>query len=164
MVSAQGSLELLNNPVAQELLNSTELAHLAYNWSDGTPRVVPIWFHWNGQEIVVASPPTAPKVKGLSPSAKVALEIVGRTWPSHALMIRGTARVEVVDGVPLEYQASAKRYFGPEQGQAWIGQVDALFPQTARIKITPEWVGIIDFEQRFPSAIENAMADASGQG
>jgi len=28
----------------------------------------------------------------------------------------------------------------------------------ARIAIQPEWVGILDFEQRFPIAIENAMA------
>jgi hypothetical protein len=28
----------------------------------------------------------------------------------------------------------------------------------ARIAITPEWVGILDFEQRFPSALEKAMA------
>jgi hypothetical protein len=28
----------------------------------------------------------------------------------------------------------------------------------ARIVIQPEWVGILDFEQRFPSAIEAAMS------
>ena len=36
---------LLDDPVAQELLHSTNLARLAYTWHDGTPRVVPIWFH-----------------------------------------------------------------------------------------------------------------------
>jgi hypothetical protein len=28
----------------------------------------------------------------------------------------------------------------------------------ARISIRPEWVSILDFEKRFPSAIEAAMA------
>jgi hypothetical protein len=28
----------------------------------------------------------------------------------------------------------------------------------ARIAISLEWVGILDFEQRFPSAIDHAMA------
>jgi hypothetical protein len=32
-----------------------------------------------------------------------------------------------------------------------------MFQQMSRITITPEWVGILDFEQRFPSAIEAAM-------
>jgi hypothetical protein len=33
-----------------------------------------------------------------------------------------------------------------------------MFAQMARIVIQPEWVGILDFEQRFPSAIEAAMS------
>lgn len=33
-----------------------------------------------------------------------------------------------------------------------------MFPQMARIVIQPEWVGILNFEQRFPSAIEAAMS------
>jgi hypothetical protein len=28
----------------------------------------------------------------------------------------------------------------------------------ARVAIGPEWAGIIDFEERFPSAIERAIA------
>ena len=162
MATEQGSLDLLNHAVAQELLNSTQPAHLAYNWSDGTPRVIPIWFHWNGYEIVLGTPPTAPKVEELAPAAKVAMTIDGDTWPYHVLMIRGTARVEVVDGVAPEYQAAAERYFGPEQGKVWVGQVGGLFTQMARIAVTPEWVGILDFEQRFPSAIEAAMASGTG--
>jgi len=42
--------DVLNDHIAQELLGSTELARLAYTWSDGTPRVVPIWFHWTGTD------------------------------------------------------------------------------------------------------------------
>jgi len=49
-------MDVLNDEVAQELLHSQELAKLAYNWTDGTPRVVPIWFHWDGQEIVMGTP------------------------------------------------------------------------------------------------------------
>ena len=41
----QGDLELLQDPVAQDLLTSREYAQLAYVWHDGTPRVVPIWVH-----------------------------------------------------------------------------------------------------------------------
>ncbi len=33
---------LLDDPVAQDLLHSTNMARLAYTWSDGTPRVIPI--------------------------------------------------------------------------------------------------------------------------
>lgn len=56
MPTKQGDLTLLNDPVAQELLHSTIPARLAYVWRDGTPRVVPIWFHWNGAELVLGTP------------------------------------------------------------------------------------------------------------
>ena len=48
MAGHQGDLALLDDPVAQTLLQSTIPARLAYSWTDGTPRVVPIWFHWTG--------------------------------------------------------------------------------------------------------------------
>jgi hypothetical protein len=51
---------------------------------------------------------------------------------------------------------------GAEQGQTWVGQVGAMFSRMARIFVTPEWVGILDFETRFPSAIEHAMERAAG--
>jgi nitroimidazol reductase NimA-like FMN-containing flavoprotein (pyridoxamine 5'-phosphate oxidase superfamily) len=58
MTTERGNLGQLDDPVAQELLHSTNLARLAYTWRDGTPRVVPIWFHWDGVAIVLGSLPT----------------------------------------------------------------------------------------------------------
>jgi PPOX class probable F420-dependent enzyme len=157
MPTKQGDTALLNDPIAQELLRSTIPARLAYVWHDGSPRVVPIWFHWNGEEIVLGTPPTAPKTKALRQNSKVALTIDTDTWPHKVLQIRGTAKVETVDGVVPEYAAAARRYFGEEQGQAWVEQMGKMFSQMARISVRPEWVGIMDFETRFPNAIEAAM-------
>ncbi len=164
MTTKQGDLSLLNDPVAQKLLQSTIPARLAYNWKDGTPRVVPIWFFWNGNEVVVSSPPDAPKLEALRQNPHVALTIDDTTFPWKVLLIRGTASVDVVDGVTPEYAAAAERYFGPEQGKAWIAQVDAMVSQMGRVTITPTWVGILDFEQRLPSALERAMAAAQQGG
>ena len=158
MATKQGSFALLDDPVAQELLRSTAPARLAYVWRDGTPRVVPIWFHWNGKEIVLGTPLKAPKVQALSRNPKVALSIDSNAWPYKVLQIRGTARVETVAGVVPEYALAAERYFGPEQGQTWVKQVGGMFSQMARITVKPEWVAVLDFEKRFPSAIEAAMS------
>jgi hypothetical protein len=38
-----------------------------------------------------------------------------------------------------------------------------MFSVMARIVIRPEWVGVLDFQTRFPSAIESAMAATSAQ-
>ena len=162
-MSTQGDLSLLNDPVAQTLLTSTHLAHLAYVWDDGTPRVVPIWFHWNGKMLVLAGPPDAPKFHVMGNQCKVALTIDSETWPYKVLSIRGTATVSVVDGVVPEYALSAERYFGEQGGKDWMNTVKSLnVKQFARIEVTPEWVNILDFEQRFPSALARAMARAAG--
>jgi general stress protein 26 len=160
MATKQGDLALLDDPLAQELLRSTIPARVAYVASDGTPRVVPIWFHWNGTQIVLGTPLKAPKVKSLSKNPKVVLTIDSQTWPYKVLQIRGTAMVETVDGVVPEYAEAARRYFGEAQGRAWVDQVRGLFPQMARIAVQPEWVGILDFEKRFPKAIADAMSGA----
>jgi hypothetical protein len=149
----QGDLGLLEHPVAKELLASKIPARLAYVWTDGTPRVVPIWFHWTGREFVMATPPKAPKLKALAKNPKVALTIDDNTFPHKVLLVRGTARLQSVDGVVPEYAMAAERYFGAEQGRAWVTQVHGMTPSMMRVSITPEWVGLLDFQTRFPSAI-----------
>jgi hypothetical protein len=58
-----------------------------------------------------------------------------------------------VEGIVPEYAAAAERYFGKEQASAWLGQVRASMPAMAKITVTPEWVGLLDFQTRFPSAL-----------
>jgi len=149
----QGDLDLLQHPASQELLHSKIPARLAYVWTDGTPRVVPIWFHWNGRTIVMATPPKAPKLRALAKNPKVSLTIDDNTFPHKVLLIRGTARLEPVDGVVPEYAMAAERYFGPEQGKGWVNQLRTMISSMVRITITPEWVGLLDFQTRFPSAL-----------
>jgi hypothetical protein len=158
MQAQQGDVALLDDPIAQELLHSAKVAHLAYVWSDGTPRVVPLWFHWNGAQLVLGTPSHAPKMHILKDGSYVALTIETDTWPYHVLLIRGIAAVNLVDGVADEYVAAAQRYFGHEQGDAWIATMRSLGMNMYRIVVYPQWVGILDFEQRFPSAIAEAMA------
>ena len=149
----QGDLSLLEHPASQELLRSKIPARLAYIWTDDTPRVIPIWFHWNGREIVMATPPKAPKLKALAKNPKVSLTIDDNTFPHKVLLIRGSARLDSVEGIVPEYAAAAERYFDPELAKAWLGQLRTLISSMVRITITPEWVGLLDFQTRFPSAL-----------
>jgi Pyridoxamine 5'-phosphate oxidase len=97
----QGDLALLDYPAAQELLASRIPARLAYVWLDGTPRVGPIWFHWNEQEFVMGTAPKALKLKALAKNPKVALTIDDNTFPHKVLLVRGAARLESVEGIVL---------------------------------------------------------------
>jgi PPOX class probable F420-dependent enzyme len=152
--------DVLKDKIAQELLTSTELARLAYTWRDGTPRVVPIWFHWTGSEVVVSSPLTAPKMKVLEARPDVALTIDHGRFPYRVLLIRGRAKVEPGDGVVPEYAAAANRYLGPVEGAAWLDNVKKMGLPSARIAVTPTYARVLDFETRFPSAIAAAIEGA----
>jgi hypothetical protein len=149
----QGDLGLLQHPASQELLKSKIPARLAYVWTDGSPRVIPIWFHWNGKEIVMGTPPKAPKLKALAKNPRVSLTIDDNVFPHKVLLVRGTARLEPVNGVVPEYALAADRYFGPELGKAWVVQMGKMVSSMVRITITPTWVGLLDFQTRFPSAL-----------
>jgi hypothetical protein len=149
----QGDIGLLQHPASQELLLSKIPARLAYVWTDGSPRVIPIWFHWNGKEIVMGTPPKAPKLKALAKNPRVSLTIDDNVFPHKVLLVRGTARLEPVNGVVPEYALAADRYFGPEQGKAWVAQMGKMISSMVRVTITPTWVGVLDFQTRFPSAL-----------
>jgi hypothetical protein len=151
----QGDLGLLQHPASKELLESKIPARLAYIWTDGTPRVIPIWFHWNGRELVLASPPKAPKLKALAKNQKVSLTIDDNVFPHKVLLVRGSARLETLDGIVPEYALAAERYFGREQGQAWVERLRTMISSMVRITVTPEWVGLLDFQTRFPSALSS---------
>jgi Pyridoxamine 5'-phosphate oxidase len=148
--------QLLDDPVAQALLNSRIPARFAYTGLDGFPRVVPIWFHWDNQQFILGTAPSSPKVKALAKGAKVALTIDEDKYPPKVLLVRGTARVETVNGVVPEYAQAARKYLGEEQGRAWEEQARGIFKQMGRITIDPEWVKILDFQTRFPKALEEA--------
>lgn len=159
MAPKQGDLELLQDPVAQELLHAPYTAHLAYTWKDGTPRCTPIGFHWNGQEVVMAGTDGAPRNEVID-GEKVAITIDSYTFPFKVLLIRGTAHAEKVEGIPEEYIKACQQLMGEEIAKGWFATLEPLAPNIpyfVRIKVTPEWVGILDFQTRFPSPVVKAM-------
>jgi translation initiation factor IF-1 len=147
-----GGTELLQDPVAQELLTSRIPARLAYNWTDGTPRVVSIWFHWDGSDLVMASLPGAPKLKTLHTGDRVAVTIDTNDPPHHILSIRGTAEVTEIQGVVKEYAQVAVRYLGSAQGEAYVGSLPPDL-RMGRIAVRPDHVVVLDFETRLPSPV-----------
>ena len=154
--------EVMNDPLAQELLTSTIPARLAYTGLDGFPRAIPIGFLWDGTRFVIGTATNSPKMQALRANPKVALTIDTNTFPPHVLLVRGAARVEIVDGVVPEYLEASKRYVPPEQWEAFEKQVRALYKQQGRITIVPQWAKLLDFETRLPSAQEELAAKEAG--
>src|SRR5262245_37764788 len=120
----QGSPGLLEHGVAVRLLASSELARLAYVAPDGTPRVMPMMFHWTGEELVMSTFAGAGKIAALRsrPAVAVTIDVAGP--PPEVLLLRGEAEVTDVEGIVPEYVLAHRRYYGPQQGAANVAAVD----------------------------------------
>lgn len=158
--ATRGDLNLLDHPVAQELLQAPIPARLAYVAQNGSPRVIPILFHWTGVEIVVTSWPDDPKVAALRANPRAAVTIDTDEFPFKALTIRGSATVELIDGVALECSPTFSRYFGPYEGPGWVERMRMMSDRQARIGIHPDWVNVVDFQTRFPYGMTRRMRAA----
>jgi hypothetical protein len=154
-------MDVLRDPLAEEMFQSPLLTRLGYNGLDGSPRVVPIGYVWNETSFIMCTAVNAPKVRALTANPKVAMSIDTDTSPPHILLVRGTASVEIVDGIPDEFFEASRKGVPAEQWSAFEDQVRDLYPQMARITIQPEWAKLIDFETRLPSAVEELIRGRS---
>lgn len=156
----QGDLRLLDSDIARQLLASTVPARVGYTALDGTPRVVPSWFYWTGEELVMPTFVRAPHVarpaarlRALRAHPDVAISIDTESFPPHVLLVRGRAVITEVDGIAPEYALAAHRYMGDEPAVAYLGHADQPGTRMARIAVRPAWVGLIDFDTRLPEAM-----------
>ena len=151
--------EVLKKPISQEMLDR-DLARLAYVAKDGTPRVVPIGFTWNGTEVVMCTTTNAPKLASLRRNPAVALTIDTEVHPPKILLLRGEAVLDEVEGIPDEYlQMNGTYQMTPEQRVEWEAEVRSLYDGMVRIVVTPTWAKLIDFETTLPSAVEELVRE-----
>src|SRR5215210_2311036 len=115
IMTNQEIAEILAKPYSQQLLNGPEPARLAYNGLDGNPRVIPIGFWTEGERVLMATLPKSAKVAALRSNPKVALTIDQGAFPPKALLIRGTATVELVAEVPDGYLEAGHKVMTDDQ-------------------------------------------------
>jgi hypothetical protein len=162
-VDPQEITKELEHPGARNLLTTATLLRLAYTGADGSPRVIPIGFHWNGNQIVVCTAATAPKVKALSSRPDVAITIDAGDTPAEAkaLLVRGLASVDIVNGIPDEFITASTKALGVDRVAGFERQVRSTYDQMARISIEPVWARFFDFGAgRMPSFLTKLAGDA----
>jgi hypothetical protein len=155
--------EVLAKPISQELLGSSIPARLAYIGTDNAPRVIPIAFLWTGEHVVMATVPKSAKVRALRQNPRVALTIDTQdVWPPRVLLIRGAARVELVNGVQDAYVEASRKVVPAEDFEGWEQGVRALYDQQVLITIEPDWAKLLDFETTIPKAVEDLVRARQG--
>jgi hypothetical protein len=150
--------EILAKPYSQELLNGPEPARMAYNGLDGDPRCIPIGFWIDGERVVMATVPKSAKVAALRRHPQVALTI-DHGFPPKVLLIRGTADVELVEGIPDGYLKAGRKVMTEEQYSDWLVGVRGLYDEMVVITITPTWAKLLDFETTIPQAVEDLIKE-----
>ncbi len=156
----QGDPALLDTELAQRLLVAPIPARVAFVALDGTPRVVPTWFHWTGRDLVMPTYLAGPRIGIRHPAARlaalrarpdVAVTIDTDTFPPQSLSLRGRVEITEVAGLAPEYAAAARRYLGEEAATGMLAGLDQPGTAQARIVLRPTWVGLLDFDTRLPS-------------
>jgi Pyridoxamine 5'-phosphate oxidase len=137
----------LGDEGAVALLRNATILRLAYTGLDGSPRVVPVGFLWTNGAIVICTTVTAPKVAALQERPDVALTIdIGDTpADAEALLLRGVAAIEIVDGVPAEYLAAVAKALPADAVAEFEASAAQVYDRMARISVVPSWARYYDF-------------------
>ena len=130
------------DPNVELLLGSRIPARVAWAGPGPTPRVVPIWFHWTGAEIVVATFAGSQKLRELSSGDVVAVTIDTNDFPYRALKIRGPIEIEPAAGLADAYRLAATRYLGAEMADRWCASLNGA--DQVAIRIRPTWASASD--------------------
>ena len=105
---------------------------------DGTPEPSPVWFHWDGQSVLIFSRPNVPKVRNIGRAPAVAQHFDGDGRGGDIVVMTGSA--EVLTG------GSAPRLVDlPEYVQKYARRIEGigLTPETMAaaysvpIRVTP---------------------------
>jgi PPOX class probable F420-dependent enzyme len=98
--------DLLARPLGRELLEAPLVASLATLEPGGSVHVVPIWYLWDGDAVLMATSSTSRKVRNLERDARA------------TVMIHDSPGGVDVRGVSLAGRVEILRFL-PERGSSW---------------------------------------------
>jgi PPOX class probable F420-dependent enzyme len=116
-----------------DLLQQPAFANLATLMPDGSPQVTPVWFDYDGKNIVINSAKGRVKDRNMRRNPKVSLSIMDPKNPYRYLEIRGTVTEITEKGADAHIDKQAKRYLNKDK-------YPFRAPDEVRVlyKITPE--------------------------
>ena len=110
------------DPRAEILLGQAVLGQLAFNGNDGRPRVSPVWFLYEGGDLLIGSPRNAYKNRCLGADPRVSFVVVSTTQPYQHTSVIADAVVEgVSDHERNEFlQRISRHYLGREGSRRYL--------------------------------------------
>ena len=101
----------------QDLLewDTKAYAHVATIGPDGAPQNNPVWFDWDGSQLLFSQTTTRQKLKNVEREPRVALSILDPENPYRYLEIRGTVVEVQPDPDKAFIDRMAQKYLGEEK-------------------------------------------------
>ena len=119
----------------QDLLNKKAFAQLATIMPDGTPQVSPVWFEYDGKNIVINSAKGRVKDKNMRRDPRVGLDIQDPDNPYRHVSIRGRVVQITEDGADAHIDKLTKKYINqdryPYRGQGEVRVIYKIQPEAA---------------------------------
>lgn len=106
----------------RDILESTTLGHLATIDTDGRPQVNPVWFLWDGAQVLLSVKAETGKYRNMRGDPNVAMSFSDLTRPARYLEIRGpVVELELFDNLSWVNQL-ARKYVGADFAQGFDGE------------------------------------------
>ena len=99
----------------QDLLNKKAFAQLATIMPDGTPQVSPVWFEYDGKNILINSAKGRVKDKNMRRDPRVGLDIQDPDNPYRHVSIRGRVVQITEDGADAHIDKLTKKYINQDR-------------------------------------------------
>jgi PPOX class probable F420-dependent enzyme len=118
-----------------DILNKKAFAQLATIMPDGTPQVSPVWFEFDGQNIVINSAKGRVKDRNMRRDPRVGLDIQDPDNPYRHVSIRGRVVHITEDGADAHIDKLTKKYINqdryPYRGQGEVRVIYKIEPEAA---------------------------------
>jgi PPOX class probable F420-dependent enzyme len=118
------------------LLRDEHVVWLSSVRPDGRPHLVPIWFSWDGREILIASKPNAQKIRNLRTNAKVMLALGEAEDDFDVGLLEGVAELldaPANDVLPASHLAKYRR----QMAGIGLSPIEFLATYSQVIRIVP---------------------------
>jgi len=156
----QGDTRLPGTPVAEELLAVATPACLACTAPDGSPRNIPVNFHWNGRELVIGAFAGTFKIAARRAHPAVAVTVATHDQGAKVLLLRGEVTRAEAGSLLEEYAIAQRRTIGEEASRSYLAAIDKPGLQMVRIAPRPRWAGVQDFGNRAPERTPRIVREA----
>ncbi|TQS39511.1 PPOX class F420-dependent oxidoreductase [Cryptosporangium phraense] len=116
-----------------QLVEGTNIAHLATVLPDGSPHSVPVWIDREGDRLAILTGPDSQKARNMARDPRVAISVADQANPYATAIVRGRV-AEVVDGDEAWriIDRISRKYTGQDYGLRTGRVVFLIEPDTAR--------------------------------